>query len=98
MRRLLVIVLVAGLAAPAAAHAAGLRVTNTLVFTRTDGSLVEYPFDVRVWCGRWEPNVPVRTLHVRIGWSRPRSRWSLSEFFDGEPLSMRGSFRARAER
>jgi hypothetical protein len=37
-----------------------------------------YPFDVRVWCGRWERDVPVRTLHVRIGWQRPRSRWSLS--------------------
>jgi hypothetical protein len=168
MRRLLVIALAAVLAAPAAAHAAEVRVTNTLVFTRTDGSLVEYPFDVRIWCGHWEPNVPVRTLHVRIGWSRPTSRWSLSavvgdvrrrpvvrlprifvwnepkgallfatdgqnelssaeeeasgrirfdrvrcgrrlavrfriravlgsEFFDGKPLSVRGSFRARAE-
>jgi hypothetical protein len=81
MRRLLMIVLVAVLAAPAAAHPAEVRVTNTLVFTRTDGSLVEYPFDVRVWCGRWEPNVPVRTLHVRIG-SRPTSRWSLSAVVD----------------
>jgi hypothetical protein len=168
MRRLLVIALAAALVAPAAAHGAELRVTNTLVFTRTDGSLVEYPVDVRVWCGHWEPDVPVPTLHVRIGWSRPTSRWSLSavvadvrrrpivrlpnvfvwlepkgallfatdgqnelssaeeeasgrirfdrvrcgrrlalgfriravlgsEFFDGEPLSVRGRFRARAE-
>jgi hypothetical protein len=74
MRRLLVIALAAALVAPAAAHGAEVRVTNALVFTRTDGSHVEYPFDVRVWCGHWEPDVPVRTLHVRIGWSR----WSLS--------------------
>jgi hypothetical protein len=78
MRRLLVIMIAAVFAAPAAGHAAELRVTNTLVFSRSDGSLVEYPFDVRVWCGPWERNVPVRTLHVRIGWSRPMSRWSLS--------------------
>jgi hypothetical protein len=78
MRRLLLIALAFVLVAPAAAHAAELRVTNTLEFTRADGSLVEYPFDVRVWCGRWERDVPVRTLHVRIGWSRPTSRWSLS--------------------
>jgi hypothetical protein len=78
MQRLLLIALAAVLAAPAAAHAAEVRVTNTLVFTRTDGSLVEYPFAVRVWCGHWEPHVPVRTLHLRIGWSRPTSHWSLS--------------------
>jgi hypothetical protein len=78
MRRLVVIVLAAVLSAPAAAHAAELRVTNELVFTRSDGSRVDYPFDVRVRCGRWAPDVPVRALHVRMGWSRPRSRWSLS--------------------
>ena len=169
MGRLLVIVLAAVFAAPSVAHAGELRVTNTLVFTRTDGSVVGYPFDVRVWCGRWDRSVPVRTLHVRIGWSRPMTRWSLSavvgdvrrrpvvrlprmfvwneprgallfatdgrnelssaveeargrirfdrvrcgrrlevgvriravlgsEFFDGEPLSVRGGFRARAGR
>jgi hypothetical protein len=78
MGRLLVIVLALVFAAPSVAHAGELRVTNTLVFTRTDGSIVEYPLDVRVWCGRWDRNVPVRTLHVQIGWSRPMSRWSLS--------------------
>ena len=49
------------------ASAADLRITNTLAFTRTDGSAVRFAQDLRVWCGRWEREVPRRTLHIRTG-------------------------------
>ena len=51
----------AGIAAPASA---ALRVSDGLTFTRPDGSRVDPARDVRVWCGPWEPDVPVRTGHV----------------------------------
>jgi hypothetical protein len=167
MPRTLVIALLAILVAPAAANGAGLRVTSTVQLTRADGTAVGVPLDFRVWCGRWERDVPVRALHVRVGtppsmwrlsavvrdvqrrpvvrfprafvWNEPRGALLFavdgenetssaveeaagrvtfdrvrcgrrlavrariravlgSEFSDGEPLTVRGSFRARADR
>jgi hypothetical protein len=66
VRSRLLIAAVAALAAPAPAHA-GLTVRNEIAFTRPDGSEVAFPPKVRVWCGRWESDVPDRALHVRIG-------------------------------
>ena len=163
MRRLLLIGLLGLLAWPEVS-AAGLSVTNTVAFTRADGSAVPFAPSLRVNCGPWERGVPRRTLHIRVGvrggpfwqlrvvvadvkrrpvvrfphsfvFNRPtgaevfafdpdneassaeeeasgrisfgavrcgrrlavrfRVRAVLgSEFFDGEPLTMRGSFRA----
>jgi len=62
--------------APAAANA-DLKLANTLVFTRPDGSTVVFPDRVRVWCGRWERDVPVRTLHVQVGGRRGGAFWQL---------------------
>ncbi len=70
------IALPAILAAPAAANGAGLRVTSTVQVTRADGTAVAVPLDFRVWCGRWERDVPVRALQVRVG--TPPSLWRLS--------------------
>jgi hypothetical protein len=41
--------------------------SGVLTFTRPDGTRAAFPGPVRVWCGPWEPGVPVRTLHVRVG-------------------------------
>jgi hypothetical protein len=62
----LLIALAAVLTAPASASA-DLTVDNRVAFTRPDGSEVAFPPKLRVWCGRWERDVPVRALHVRIG-------------------------------
>ena len=66
MRRLLVIALLAPVVWPDAS-AAGLRVANTVSVTRADGTAVLVAPDLRVWCGRWERDVPRRTLHIRVG-------------------------------
>jgi hypothetical protein len=66
--------LAAALSAPAAV--ADVTVTNTLAFTRPDGSAVAFPQTVRVWCGRWEPDVPVQSIHVWVG-ARPSAHWEL---------------------
>jgi hypothetical protein len=47
--------------------AADLSVTNTVAVTRADGSAVQFAQHLRVWCGRWERDVPRRTLHIRAG-------------------------------
>lgn len=36
-----------------------------------------FPRDVRVWCGRWERDVRVPSIHVRVG-SRTAPRWELN--------------------
>src|SRR4051812_19485534 len=56
---------VAATAQPAAA--AAITVDDRLVFTRPDGTEVAFPSKVRVWCGPWEPGVPVRAIHVVVG-------------------------------
>jgi hypothetical protein len=64
-RRIVLACAAAGaLAAPAQA---AVTVDDRLAFTRADGSAVAFAREVRVWCGRWERDVPVRTLHVRVG-------------------------------
>jgi hypothetical protein len=77
MRGVLTGVVLACVAAAASASAAPARITvdNRLTFTRPDGSAVAFPRLVRVWCGRWEPGVSERALHVRVGFLR--SRWEL---------------------
>ena len=64
--------MVSGLAAAAGGvavdtAAAGLRVRDRLTWTHRDGTPVEFSRTVRVWCGRWAPDVPVRSIHVRVG-------------------------------
>ena len=76
MRRLPVIALLALVVWPEVS-AADLRVTNTVAVTRADGSLVQFAQNVRVWCGRWERDVPRRTLHIRVG-ARDEPFWQLS--------------------
>jgi hypothetical protein len=71
------LVLAVSVAALLAAPAAGADVTvrNDVAFTRPDGSAVAFPWKVRVWCGRWEREVPERALHVRVGGRR--AGWEL---------------------
>ena len=66
MRRLLLIALLASAVCPDA-PAADVTVTSNVTVTRPDGSTVPFAQNVRVWCGRWEREVPRRTLHVRVG-------------------------------
>ena len=75
MRFALAAAALAAAASPAAAHA--ITVDNGLVFARPDGTKVAYPSRVHVWCGPWEPDVPVRAIHVRVG-VRGKPYWELS--------------------
>jgi hypothetical protein len=59
------------------ATAAAITVENRLVFTRPDGTEVAYPSRVRVWCGPWEQDVPVRAIHVQVG-VRGEPYWRMS--------------------
>jgi hypothetical protein len=67
----------AGVPVESAAGAAGLRVRDRLTWTRPDGTAVAFRPDVRVWCGRWERDVKVPSIHVRVG-ARTTPRWELS--------------------
>lgn len=60
-----------------ASGAAALRVRDQLTWSRADGTRVAFPPDVRVWCGRWEPDVPVPSIHVRVGGGSRTARWEL---------------------
>jgi hypothetical protein len=53
-----------------------MRVTSTVALARADGSAVQFAQSLRVWCGRWERDVPRRTLHIRAG-TRERPFWQL---------------------
>ena len=66
----------AGAAAPADG-AAGLRVRDRLAWSHPDGTPVAFRPDVRVWCGRWERDVKVPSIHVRVG-ARTAPRWELN--------------------
>jgi hypothetical protein len=57
--------------------AGAITVDDRLVFSRADGTEVAYPSQVHVWCGPWEPDVPVRAIHVRVG-ARGKPHWELS--------------------
>jgi hypothetical protein len=75
MRRLPVITLLV-LAVWPNVSAADLRVTSTVALARADGSAVQFAQNLRVWCGRWERDVPRRTLHIRAG-ARNGAFWRL---------------------
>jgi hypothetical protein len=76
MRLALALALLAALLG-AAPTAAAITVENRLTFTRPDGTEVAYPSRVRVWCGPWERDVPVRAIHVRVG-VRGKPYWRIS--------------------
>jgi hypothetical protein len=75
MRRLAAIPLLA-LAVWPSASSADLSVTSTIALTRPDGSAIQLAQNLRVWCGRWERDVPRRTLHIRAG-ARGGPVWQL---------------------
>jgi hypothetical protein len=54
-------------------------IDNSLVFTREDSSVVEFPADAEayVWCGPWENDVPVLSLHVLFGSPAEPVGWQL---------------------
>ena len=56
-----------------ASGAAGLRVRDRLTWTQPDGAPVAFRPEIRVWCGPWASDVPVPSIHVRVG-SRSRTR------------------------
>ena len=75
MRRLPVFTLLA-LAVWPNVSVADLRVASTVAVERADGSAVQVSQNLRVWCGRWERDVPRRTLHIRAG-ARKGPFWQL---------------------
>ena len=73
--------IVAGCLPVDAASGAGLRVRDRLTWSHPDGTPVAFRPEVRVWCGRWESDVPVPSIHVRVGRQSPTSNaafWYLS--------------------
>ena len=61
-----------GLPVASAAAGAGLHVRDRLAFRHLDGARVKFGRELRVWCGPWAPDVPVPSIHVRVG-SRSRT-------------------------
>jgi hypothetical protein len=53
--------------APVAHAAPALGITNSIVLTRADGSVVPVTQQIRVWCGRWARDVPTPALRVFVG-------------------------------
>jgi hypothetical protein len=73
MRRVATILIVCGaLASPAQA----MTVRDRVTWTRGDGSTVSFARQVRVWCGPWESDVRVPSIHVRVG-AGATPRWEL---------------------
>jgi len=75
------IVIAAGCLPVATASAADLRVRDRLTWSHPDGTPLAFRPEVRVWCGRWERDVPVPAIHVRVGHRLPVSSaafWELS--------------------
>jgi hypothetical protein len=54
-----------GLAAPETGNVR-LQLANKLVFSRPDGSIVSFPVPIRVWCGKWDSDVPTPSIHVSV--------------------------------
>jgi hypothetical protein len=75
-RQALVIAALAAAALRPDAAAAGLTVESTVAFTRPDGSAVPLAQRVHVSCGRWERDVPVRSVRIRAG-ARGGPLWQL---------------------
>ena len=63
-------------AASASAASPELRISSDVALLRPDGSKIALKPTIRVWCGPWEPDVRVPSIHVRVG-SRSRA-WTLS--------------------
>jgi hypothetical protein len=75
--RLVIGLVAAGLLAEVSpADAAGLRVRDRLVFTNPDGTHPAFRPEVQVRCGRWDPQVPARSINVWVG-DRPEAHWEL---------------------
>jgi hypothetical protein len=66
----------------ASATAAPPHVHGALTFTRPDGTTVRFGAQIRIWCGRWEPDVPVRAIHVLAGNRRSGTFWLMSAVLD----------------
>jgi hypothetical protein len=64
--------------ASAAVAAVPPRVDGELSFTRPDGARVVFDDGIRIRCGPWEPDVPVRSIHVVAGSRHSSSFWFLS--------------------
>jgi hypothetical protein len=81
MRRAAVaaIAVATALAAADGAAAAPMKVRNALELSRADGSPIAFDPEVRVWCGPFEPDVPVRAIHVMVGGppKEGRPRWEI---------------------
>jgi hypothetical protein len=75
--RTVLAVAVALAALAGAAPAGAITIDNRLVFLRPDGTEARFGGPVRVWCGPWERDVPVRSIHVRVGLRAGRA-WHLS--------------------
>ena len=80
VRRLAVVAVLAFTALGAAPSVASMKVRNRLTITQPDGTRVGFGPEIRVWCGPFEPGVPVRSIHVRVGGppKLERPRWELS--------------------
>ena len=76
IRRVAGLVAAGLLAGVSPADAAGLHVRDRLVFTSPDGTRAAFRPEVRVSCGRWAPDVPVRSINVWVG-DRPQAHWEL---------------------
>jgi hypothetical protein len=71
---------------------------NDLVFTRADGSRIEFAGEPLVWCGPWEEgSVPARAVHVLAGDFRGGGPvWRLQAVVEdaqpGQPLRFPNTF------
>ena len=65
------ILIAAGCLPVATASAADLRVRDRLTWSRPDGTPLAFRPEIRVWCGRWERDVPVPSIHVLVGHRLP---------------------------
>jgi hypothetical protein len=76
--RLLAGLVAGGLLALSTAAEAGaaLHVRDRLVWTAQDGKRASYRPEVRVWCGGWDPDVRVPSVHVWVG-AKPAAHWEL---------------------
>ena len=75
------LVLIAAGCLPVDAASASLRVRDRLTWSHPDGTPLAFRPEVRVWCGRWERDVPVPSIHVRVGHrlpTRSAAFWELS--------------------
>ena len=66
-------------AAAAVAVGVASAATSPIAFHRADGSRITFRSSPRVWCGRWERDVPTRAVQVVVlRTRRDQAYWSLS--------------------